>query len=112
MVNYIEALVKGLTPWRGVDNLLVSSCIQQIQRDIKSGRSEALHIIQMLGDTEEQRTERFFAWRVRMIDRMMAEYDKGDMGSFGIGASIDELTEDVEYYKALLHKDKIEQETR
>lgn len=109
MVNYIESLVKGVLPWRRIDNMLLSYCIQQIQQDIRAGRPEALEIIDMLGNTRHEQADRFFAWRVRLIDRMAAEYDKNNLGS-DESNPMNELTEDVEYYEALLHKDKTEKE--
>ena len=111
MVDYIESLIKGVQPWRRIDNMLVSSCIQQIQKDIRMGRPEAISIIEMLGNTREEQAELFFAWRVRLIDRMMAEHDKNNLGEDNSNP-IGELAEDVEYYKALLHKDRVAKEER
>ena len=56
MVDYIESLIKGVQPWRRIDNMLVSSCIQQIQKDIRMGRPEAISIIEMLGNTREEQS--------------------------------------------------------
>lgn len=111
MINYIESLVNGVLPWRRIDNMLLSYCIQQIQQDIRAGRPEALQIIDMLGNTRHEQAERFSAWRVRMIDRMAAQYDKDNLGA-DESNPMNELSEDIAYYDALLRQDTMERDGR
>lgn len=104
MVQYIEDLVKdGMSHWRAIDSMIVSKIIQEVQKEIKKGNPKILDWLHLLGPTVAERKEKFNAWRIFMIDRMMAEYDKG---LFTKGNPFNELYEDLEYYKALLHKDK------
>ena len=81
MVQYILELARdGMSYWRGVDNMLTSAILQKLQKEIDRGKPWALEWVSILGRTVEERKERYNAWRIFMLDRMMAEYDKGKMG--------------------------------
>jgi hypothetical protein len=62
-------------PWRIIDNMIASSCMQLIQKD--------WHLVhEVMGmfsfENEHEEALAFNAWRVSMLERMEQEYDKNE----------------------------------
>ena len=69
-----QIAIPGL-PWRIVDNMLASSCIQRIQKDPEA----VLDIMSGIGITDKPKAaEAFNAWRVGLLEKMEQEYDKNE----------------------------------
>jgi hypothetical protein len=88
--------------WRTIDKMIVSACIQRLQREINEGDIEASELIPDPSLNEERAKEFFNAWRVYLIDRMMKEYDRNDV------APMTQLEYDIEYFKSIVAKEKEE----
>ena len=97
---------KGL-PWRRIDSMLASHCLQQIQKDIHNRRPEALNFIKMISSNEKEAADIFSAWRVHLLDKMAEEHDKNSWEQDTTNP-IAELVEDVQYYRKLLEKEQKE----
>jgi hypothetical protein len=85
--------------WRRIDNMLVTWCIEHIQKEIDSGDLVLPPIV-----TAAQ----FNAWRTHMLDRMMDESATNkwvDEGRTTYDPTT-ELEEDVLYYDILQKKRK------
>ena len=84
--------------WRQVDNMILSKCIQIIQKEIDEGEKEAMDFIKLPGVNEEKAREFFIAWGVYFIDRMIEESDKNNWGN-ATQNPMSELEYDLEYYR-------------
>jgi hypothetical protein len=95
-----QVALPGL-PWRKVDNMLASSCIQLIQKD--------WHLIhEVMGmmsfENEHEEAAAFSAWRVGMLERMELEYDKNEWAKVENYNPRFELWEDIQHYNQLVEK--------
>jgi hypothetical protein len=83
--------------WRRIDNMLVTWCIEHIQKEIDSGD---------LVPPPIATAAQFNAWRVHMLDRMMDESANNkwvDEGTTTYDPTT-ELEEDAFYYESLQEK--------
>lgn len=96
-----QVAVPGL-PWRRIDSMLASSCIQRIQKDPKM----VLDIMEGIGITDKRKAaEAFNAWRVHLLDMMGQEYDKNEWSKeMNYNPGI-ELLEDIRYYNNLVDQE-------
>jgi hypothetical protein len=86
--------------WRSIDNLIASACVQEIQKQIKSGKLKASDMIPMITN-EAKAKELFNAWRVYFIDRMANEHDKGGWANEGEILPSSQIEHDIEYYNTI-----------
>ncbi len=93
-----QIAIPGL-PWRIVDNMLASSCIQRIQKDPEA----VLDIMSGIGITDKPKAaEAFNAWRVGLLEKMEQEYDKNEWSKeIEYNAGFD-LLEDIQHYNRLV----------
>jgi len=93
-----QTVIPGL-PWRIVDNMIASSCIQRIQEDPEAVQD----IMTRIGLTDEsQAAEAFNAWRVGLLERMEQEYDKNEWAKELEHNPGFDLLEDIEHYNRLV----------
>jgi hypothetical protein len=94
----LQIMIPGL-PWRRVDSMLASSCIQRIQKDPEV----ILDIMSGIGITDEgNAAEAFNAWRVGLLERMEQEYDKNERTKELKYSPGLELLEDIKHYNKLV----------
>lgn len=93
--------IPGL-PWRQIDSMLASSCIQHIQKDPKLVKD----IMQGIGIIDKRKAaEAFNAWRVHLLDMMAQEYDKNEWSKEMNYSPGFELLEDISYYNRLVDQE-------
>jgi hypothetical protein len=92
--------------WRRIDNMMVSKCIQYIQKEIDEDRLEPSNIIPISGLKETQALMYYKAWRVHLVDRMMEEYDRNRWNDDDAYDPTTELEDDTRYYKKVQEKDR------
>ena len=90
--------------WREIDTIMVSKCIQFIEKEISEGKLEASHFIPVPELKEAQALKYYKAWRVHLVDRMMEEYDRNHSGN-DQSNPISELDDDIGYYKKVQEKE-------
>jgi hypothetical protein len=95
-----QVALPGL-PWRKVDNMLASSCIQLIQKEW-----HLVHkVMRMMSfENEHEEAAAFSAWRVGMLERMEQEYDKNEWAKVENYNPRFELWEDIQHYNELVKK--------
>lgn len=95
-----QITISGL-PWRIIDNMIASSCIQLIQKD-----RHLVHKVMnmMLFENEHEEVAAFSAWRVGMLERMEQEHDKNEWTKVENYNPRLELWEDIQHYNELVKK--------
>jgi hypothetical protein len=91
--------------WRELDIMMVSRCIEFIEKEITDGRLEASRFIPVPGLKESQALMFYKAWRVHLVDRMMEEYDKNRSENH-ISDPTKELQDDLMYFKKVQEKER------
>lgn len=91
--------------WRETDTMIVSKCIDFIEKEIIDGKLEASHFIPVPERKESEALLMYKAWRVHLVDRMMKEYDKNHSESY-ITDPDKELQDDVMYFKKVQEKER------
>jgi hypothetical protein len=89
--------------WREIDTMMISKCIEYIEKEITDGKLEASRFIPVADLKESQAFTYYKAWRVHLVDRMMEEYDKSRSENY-ISDSTKELEDDVVYFKKVQDK--------
>ena len=91
--------------WREIDTMMVSKCIQFIEKEINDGKLEASHFIPVPELKESQAIMFYKAWRVHLVDRMMEEYDKNRSENYTFNPT-KELDDDIKYFKKVQEKER------
>lgn len=91
--------------WREIDNMMVSKCIEHIEKEIGDGKLEASHFIPVPEVKESQALMFYKAWRVHLVDRMMEEYDKNRSENY-ISDPTKELEDDITYFKKVQERER------
>ena len=91
--------------WREIDTIIVSKCIQFIEKEINDGKLEASHFIPVPELKESQAIMFYKAWRVHLVDRMMEEYDKNRSEKYTFNPT-KELEDDIKYFKKVQEKER------
>ena len=91
--------------WREIDTMMVSKCIQYIEKEIGDGRLEASQFVPVPQLKESQALIFYKAWRVRLVDRMMEEYGNNHSGT-RISDPTKELEDDLMYFKQVQEKER------
>ncbi|MGA7369801.1 MAG: hypothetical protein WBX01_11775 [Nitrososphaeraceae archaeon] len=91
--------------WREIDTMMVSRCIEHIEKEIADGKLEASLIIPIPELKESQAFMFYKAWRVHLVDRMTEEYDRNRSESY-ISDPTKELHDDVLYFKKVQEKER------
>ena len=91
--------------WREIDTMMVSKCIQFIEKEINDGKLEASHFIPVSELKESQAIMFYKAWRVHLVDRMMEEYDKNRSEKYTFNPT-KELEDDIKYFKKVQEKER------
>ena len=91
--------------WREIDTMMVSKCIQFIEKEINDGKLEASHFIPVPELKESQAIMFYKAWRVHLVDRMMEEYDKNRSENYTFNPT-KELEDDIKYFKKVQEKER------
>ncbi len=91
--------------WREIDTMMVSKCIQFIEKEINDGKLEASHFIPVPELKESQAIMFYKAWRVHLVDRMMEEYDKNRSEKYTFNPT-KELEDDIKYFKKVQEKER------
>jgi hypothetical protein len=91
--------------WREIDTMMVSKCIEHIEKEITDGKLEASRFIPVLELKESEALVFYKAWRVHLVDRMMEEYDKNRSENY-ISDPTKELKDDIMYYKKVQEKER------
>ena len=91
--------------WREIDTMMVSKCIQFIEKEINDGKLEASSFIPVPELKESQALMFYKAWRVHLVDRMMEEYDKNRSENYTSNPTM-ELEDDIKYYKKVQEKER------
>jgi hypothetical protein len=91
--------------WREIDTMMVSKCIQFIEKEINDGKLEASRFIPVPVLKESQALMFYKAWRVHLVDRMMEEYDKNRSENF-TSKPTKELEDDMRYFKKVQEKER------
>jgi hypothetical protein len=91
--------------WREIDTMMVSKCIEHIEKEITAGKLEASRFIPVLQLKESEALIFYKAWRVHLVDRMMEEYDKNRSENF-ISDPTKELQDDIMYFKKMQEKER------
>jgi len=94
--------------WREIDTMMVSKCIEHIEKEITDGKLEASRFIPIpeLKELKESQALMFYkAWRVHLVDRMMEEYDK-DRSENYVSDPTKELQDDIIYFKKVQEKER------
>jgi hypothetical protein len=89
--------------WRETDTMIVSKCIEFIEKEIGDGKLEASHFIPVPERNESHALLMYKAWRVHLVDRMMEEYDKNRSESHTSDPN-KELQDDVMYFDKVQEK--------
>ncbi len=91
--------------WREIDTMMVSKCIEHIEKEITDGKLEASRFIPVLELKESEALIFYKAWRVHLVDRMMEEYDKNRSENY-ISDPTKELKDDIMYFKKVQEKER------
>jgi hypothetical protein len=91
--------------WREIDTMMVSRCIEHVEKEIADGKLEASRLIPILELKESQAFMFYKAWRVHLVDRMMEEYDKIRSENYKSDPT-KELNDDVMYFKKVQEKER------
>jgi hypothetical protein len=91
--------------WREIDTMMVSKCIEHIEKEITDGKLEASRFIPVLELKESEALVFYKAWRVHLVDRMMEEYDKNRSEDY-ISDPTKELKDDIMYFKKVQEKER------
>jgi hypothetical protein len=91
--------------WREIDTMMVSKCIEHIEKEITDGKLEASRFIPVLELKESEALVFYKAWRVHLVDRMMEEYDKNRSENY-ISDPTKELKDDIMYFKKVQEKER------
>jgi hypothetical protein len=91
--------------WREVDTMMVSKCIEYIEKEITDGKLEASRFIPVPELKESQALMFYKAWRVHLVDRMMEEYDN-NRSENDTSDPTKELQDDIMYYKKIQEKER------
>jgi hypothetical protein len=91
--------------WREIDTMMVSKCIEHIEKEIIDGKLEASRFIPVLELKESEALIFYKAWRVHLVDRMMEEYDKNRSEDY-ISDPTKELKDDIMYFKKVQEKER------
>jgi hypothetical protein len=91
--------------WREIDTMMVSKCIQFIEKEINDGNLEASRFIPVPEVKESQAIMFYKAWRVHLVDRMMEEYDKNRLENYTFNPT-KELDDDFKYFKKVQEKER------
>jgi hypothetical protein len=91
--------------WREIDTMMVSKCIQFIEKEINDGNLEASRFIPVPELKESQAIMFYKAWRVHLVDRMMEEYDKNRSENYTFNPT-KELEDDIKYFKKVQEKER------
>jgi hypothetical protein len=91
--------------WREIDTMMVSKCIEHIEKEITDGKLEASRFIPVLELKESEALNFYKAWRVHLVDRMMEEYDKNRSEDY-ISDPTKELKDDIMYFKKVQEKER------
>ena len=91
--------------WREIDTMMVSKCIEHIEKEITDGKLEASRFIPIPELKESQALMFYKAWRVHLVDRMMEEYDK-DRSENYVSDPTKELNDDIMYFKKAQEKER------
>jgi hypothetical protein len=84
--------------WREIDIMMVSKCIEHIEKEMTDGKLEAPTFIPVRELEESKAFMLYRACRVHLVDRMMEEYDK-IRSETHISDLTNEFQEDVVYFK-------------
>ena len=97
-----QIMIPG-TPWRIIDNMIASSCIQLIQKDL-----QLVHKVMgmMLFENEHEEAAAFNAWRVSILERMEQEHDKNEWDKVENYNPRHELWEDIQHYNEIVKSHK------
>jgi hypothetical protein len=91
--------------WRDTDTMIVSKCIEFIEKEIGDGKLEASRFLPVPERKESQALLMYKAWRVHLVDRMMEECDKNRSESY-VSDPNKELQDDVTYFKKVQEKER------
>ena len=91
--------------WREIDTMMISKCIEYIEKEIANGKLEASRFIPVPDLKESEALTYYKAWRVHLVDRMMEEYDKNRSENY-ISDPTKELEDDVIYFKKVQEKER------
>lgn len=91
--------------WREIDTMMVSRCIEFIEKEITDEKLEASRFIPVPGLKESQAFMFYKAWRVHLVDRMMEEYNKNLSENY-ISNPTKELQDDVKYFEKVEEKER------
>jgi hypothetical protein len=91
--------------WREIDTMMVSKCIQFVEKEISEGKLEASHFVPVPELKESQALGFYKAWRVHLVDRMMEESDKVRSEKF-TSNPMKELEDDIMYFKKVQDKER------
>ena len=91
--------------WREIDTMMVSKCIEHIEKEITDGKLEASRFIPVLELKESEALIFYKAWRVHLVDRMMEEHDKNRSEDY-ISDPTKELKDDIMYFKKVQEKER------
>ena len=91
--------------WREIDTMMISKCIEYIEKEITDGKLEASRFIPVPDLKESQAFTYYKAWRVHLVDRMMEEYDKSRSENY-ISDPTKELEDEVIYLKKVQNKEQ------
>jgi hypothetical protein len=86
--------------WREIDTMLVSKCIQFVEKEISDGKLEASRFVPVPELKESQAFAFYKAWRVHLVDRMIEESDKK------FSNPTKELEDDIRYFKNVQEKER------
>jgi len=90
--------------WREIDTMLVSKCIQFVEKEISDGKLEASRFVPVPELKESQAFAFYKAWRVHLVDRMLEESDKNLSKKFSNPTK--ELEDDIRYFKNVQMKER------
>jgi hypothetical protein len=90
--------------WREIDTMLVSKCIQFVEKEISDGKLEASRFVPVPELKESQAFAFYKAWRVHLVDRMIEESDKNLSKKFSNPTK--ELEDDIRYFKNVQEKEQ------
>jgi hypothetical protein len=91
--------------WREIDTMIVSKCVQFIEKEINDGKLEASRFIPVPELKESQALIFYKAWRVHLVDRMMKEYDRNRSEDYSSNLT-KELDDDIRYFKKVQEKER------
>jgi hypothetical protein len=91
--------------WREIDTMMMSKCIEYIEKEMTDGKLEASRFIPVPDLKESQAFTYYKAWRVHLVDRMMEEHDKNRSENY-ISDPTKGLEDDVIYFKKVQEKER------